>query len=134
MARRTSNTDKRRTGTDRPSRERPEPEPSEAILLPPGHLSDAAQDVWRRKAPELAAEGLLGSLDRENFGLWCTLQARVEERTRKGEDLGRDLLLSYRALSNCFGLNPDARSKLGLAKTKPPDFSTNKFAQVRKGR
>lgn len=119
MPRRTSNEAKRLAGTFKPSRERPEPEPIEAELLPPAHLSDAAKAYWRRKAPELQRLGLLMPIDVEAFGLLCAIQVHIDELIANGRMPGRDLMVSYRALINQFGLTPDARARLAWTPPKP---------------
>lgn len=120
MPRRTSNTAKRRRGTDKPSRDRPDAEPFGPPIVPPGYLSDDGLRVWKLKAPGLQEKGLLTPLDVDSFGLLCEIQAVIQDGYKAGKLPGRDILVSYRALCNAFGLTPDARTKMALEKLKPP--------------
>lgn len=119
--RRKTTTEKRARGTDRADRERDAQGTYGAEIMPPGYLSKEALAIWRKKAPALRDEGLLTNLDIESFALWCHMQAELERMMRSGEVPGRDFLAHYRPLSNQFGLNPDARNKMGMPRPGKPD-------------
>lgn len=128
MTRRKPTSQKLATGTYRPERDR-SLAPVDADLMPPGYLGTDALRIWRLKAPGLQAEGLLTPLDLDNFALWCQLQSHVETCIREGSVPSRDTLTHYRGLSAAFGLNPDARSKLGHAGPRAPE-PENPFAML----
>jgi len=63
-----------------------EPQPPKASLSPPGNLNDRAIEEWKRVAPELAAVGLLTSIDRVALAQYCLAYSRwyeAEEQLRQ---------------------------------------------------
>ena len=130
MPRRKSIANKKLTGTYRKDRagemEAPVIEP-----MMPMHLPERAQQIWRTKAPGLVEAGLLSQFDGETFGLYCVLAAHLEECYECGEIPSRDVMAHYRPMSKAFGLDPDARSKIGIKDPVPK--KDNPFARLPRG-
>ncbi|MFA5162100.1 MAG: phage terminase small subunit P27 family [Elusimicrobiales bacterium] len=64
---------KRKTGTLKRCRTNPaEPRPGPASSAPPEFLDDEAKAKWRELFPELSALGVVSSIDRDLFMLYCS--------------------------------------------------------------
>jgi len=64
---------KRKTGTLKKCRTNPaEPKPGPADSEPPEFLDDEAKAKWRELFPELSALGVISSIDRDLFMLYCS--------------------------------------------------------------
>ena len=50
---------------------RGEPLPTQSAIVPPVQLSDGAQKVWNRLAPDLIDKGCLTSWDVDMFAVFC---------------------------------------------------------------
>ena len=129
MPRRKSPRDKKLSGTYRTDREGVIDAPAIEPMMPK-HLPERAQQIWRTKARGLVEAGLLSQLDGETFGLYCVLAAHLEECYEKGVLPSRDVMTHYRPMAKSFGLDPDARSKLGIKEPRPK--KDNPFAAIRR--
>lgn len=69
-----------------------EPAVASEIPRPPQYLSKAARREWRHVAPLLRASGLIAMQDREAFGRWCTLVAKVADYEKRLEREGAVLV------------------------------------------
>ena len=97
----------------------------------PTELSAVAKREWRRIAPELAALGLLASIDRTALALYCDAYARWVEAIRAVEEFGVvikshtgfPMQSPYLAIANKageqirlllaeFGMSPASRSRV----------------------
>lgn len=115
MATKRTDARKRVMGTYRADRDRETADAPRLEPLMPEHLPEAARRIWRKKASALLEAGLLSSLDTETFGLYCVLAARLEADYAAGETPSRDLMTHFRPLAKAFGLDPEARSRIGVA-------------------
>lgn len=113
-----------------------EPQPSLGPLEPPCELSEEAEAIWRRLAPDLGRAGVLTPWDLDQFVRCC--EAIVDaRRARKMLEAGllvrgrrdgmvanptwriyREADAQQRAWAQEFGLTPSARSRLEVA-TEP---------------
>lgn len=58
---------------------RNEPLPTEAAIVPPVQLSEGAQKVWDRLAPDLSDKGVLTAWDCDAFLIYCDAAATYYE-------------------------------------------------------
>jgi P27 family predicted phage terminase small subunit len=58
---------------------REEPIPSEAAIVPPVELPEAAQAIWNRLAPDLIARRVLTAWDCDSFSVYCRAVALFNE-------------------------------------------------------
>lgn len=111
-----------------------EPQPNDIASLPvppaPAHLSDLAQEEWRRIARELVRLGLLRQLDATAFEIRCELYATLRRArntlVREGETyehngvvrqrpevkIAQDCIRQMRHYDSEFGLTPAARARV----------------------
>ena len=113
----------------------PRPEPSTPSC--PDHLTEAAQDEWKRIVPELERLGLLTQLDRAALGLYCVAYGRWAEAEKQAAVLGMVVKTKagsliqnpYLGIANRaakqmhellveFGMSPSSRTRVSV--TKPP--------------
>lgn len=117
---------------------RNEPLPSEDAIVPPVQLSDGAQKVWDRLAPDLIDKGVLRAWDVDMFVVFCDAVAGYHEaRALMGSEyvtkgsvrdtavksafwrIQRDCAETMRTVGAKFGLTPSDRAGLDLADTTP---------------
>ena len=109
------------------------------VSAPPKELSRAARAIWRRLAPQLARQGRLTPLDRDQFALYCDALAKLwiasldldvgllvpgrrdPLRTTPVWKVYRELLATCRALGAEFGLTPGTRVRLASADAPMPE-------------
>jgi P27 family predicted phage terminase small subunit len=115
-----------------------EPQPRNAIPSCPSHLDRVARKEWRRAIRELAAVGLVSTLDRAALAIYCEAYARwvdASDHIRKfgvivKSPAGYPMPSPYLAILNKaieqmrtfiveFGMTPSSRSRLTIA--KPPE-------------
>jgi phage terminase small subunit len=122
-------------GRRRLNPDEPKPEPLES-LKPPAWLTPEAAAIWREDAPHVHQLGLLTRLDRRQFGVYCTHQARWQALSANGADdhtsiglLRREAEVVQR-LAARFGLDPASRTAL---KVESPTTADPLLAFVRNG-
>ena len=110
------------------------------IPLPPDFLSEEALKEWNRIAPKLYEAGLLTSMDRTAFAIYC--QAYGRYRQALSEMQGQELVISTKAgnqvrnpllriadqaaelllkVAKQFGMTPASRSKVSAKQKKTKD-------------
>ena len=134
-------------GTLRPGRRNPnEPRVTVAIPKCPPHLSDEAKREWRRTSKELAAMGLLATIDRGALALYCEAWGRwveAEEALKKfgvvlkspnGYPLQSPYLAiankameQMRALLSEFGMSPSSRARVHAIPPPPEDSALERL-------
>jgi phage terminase small subunit len=104
----------------------PKPQPLESIEPPAWRTAEAAA-IWREDAPHVHQLGLLTRLDRRQFGVYRTHQARWQALCAKGADdhttiglLRREAEVVQR-LAARFGLDPASRTALKVETPKAAD-------------
>jgi P27 family predicted phage terminase small subunit len=115
---------------------RNEPLPSESTIAPPVELSEGAQQIWNRLAPDLINQKCLSSWDVDMFVIFCDAAATYHDARRamgsdyvtKGSVPGttvksalwrimRDSADTMRTIGAKFGLTPSDRAGINLEKT-----------------
>jgi P27 family predicted phage terminase small subunit len=115
-----------------------EPQPRNVIPSCPSHLDRVARKEWRRAIRELAALGLVTTLDRAALAIYCEAYARWvlgSDRIRKfgaivKSPAGYPVQSPYLAMLNKaieqmrtfiveFGMTPSSRARVTIA--KPPE-------------
>lgn len=115
-----------------------EPKPPVAAPEPPAHLSDEAQEEWKRLMPLLIELKLMSPLDRAAFAAYCQAWGRHVEAERQIERDGAVaeasngclmvhpwVTISKQAVDQMsrfmaeFGLTPSARGRMHIE--TPPD-------------
>jgi P27 family predicted phage terminase small subunit len=113
---------------------RGEPLPAESTIVPPVPLSEGAQKVWDRLAPDLIAQGVLSAWDTDIFVIFCDAASTYHEvRKLIGSDyvakgsvkdttvksplwrIMQDAAETMRAVGSKFGLTPSDRAGLDVA-------------------
>lgn len=105
---------------------RKEPKPSDATVTPPFKLTQKAQEVWNRLAPDLVRKRVLTHWDVDAFAEFCeaVVILRVKRRAarRKAEVGGPSPMGEYKAavgivtmLGSRYGLTPSDRAKITLS-------------------
>jgi P27 family predicted phage terminase small subunit len=108
------------------------PLPAETAIVPPVELTDEAQRVWDRLAPDLIRTGVLSAWDVDLFAVYVDAVATYFEcRAAMGSDLAitgskgtavksplwrimRDCEHSMKSIGSRFGLTPSDRAGLDL--------------------
>jgi P27 family predicted phage terminase small subunit len=116
---------------------RNEPMPAEGETLPPVPLSDGAQKVWNRLAPDLEAKGCLSTWDLDMFAVYCNAAATYYEVSERigseyvSEGSAKNTVVSplWRVLKDAaetmrvvgakFGLTPSDRAGLDTSENVP---------------
>jgi len=113
-------------GRRRLNPDEPQPAPLDS-LEPPAWLTPDAAAIWREDAPHVHGLGLLTRLDRRQFGVYCTHQARWQALCEKGAEdhttiglLRREAEVVQR-LATRFGLDPASRTALKVEAPKATD-------------
>ena len=109
------------------------------IPLPPDFLSEEALKEWNRIAPKLYEAGLLTSMDRTAFAVYCLAYGRYRQAlskmqenfvivTKAGNEVRNPLLRVADAaaeqvlkIAKQFGMTPASRSKVLAKKMKAKD-------------
>ena len=118
---------------------RNEPLPAESTIVPPVQLSEDAQAVWDRLAPDLIDKGCLTSWDVDMFTIYCDAAATYHEcrramgseYTTKGSvrdttvksplwRIMKDSADTMRTIGAKFGLTPSDRAGIDVAEQTPP--------------
>ena len=127
---------KKLRGTYRPDRAQdgevfPDPPPD---LSSPPWLSERAREKWNQMAPMLVDQGLLTACDLDTLALYCSTWDRwrgaAENLDREGSTttaqsgyqqisphytIAKNSLAELRALADRLGLNPSARTRIGVS-------------------
>ena len=140
---------KKLQGTYRPDRDSAdEPTPS-GHADPPDVLTAAALAEWERLAPELESLGLLTSIDRAVFAVYCQGWADYNKLTEQLNDMAswtwesekgyrqvvpeismrKEAWTRIKEAGAKLGLDPSSRSGLNVA---PKEKRKNKFAELRR--
>jgi P27 family predicted phage terminase small subunit len=118
---------------------RNEPLPTESTITPPSPLSDGAQAIWDRLAPDLIDKGVLTAWDVDAFTVYCDAAALYYEcRALMGTAYSvqgsvKNFVVNphYRIMRDCsetmarigarFGLTPSDRAGIDIsARTETP--------------
>lgn len=118
---------------------RGEPTPTDSsAIVPPVQLSEGAQKVWDRLAPDLIDKSVLTSWDVDMFTIYCDAAATFHEaRAALGSDftvkgsvkdttvksplwrIMRDCEATMRAIGGRFGLTPSDRAGIDVTENAP---------------
>lgn len=125
---------------------RNEPLPAESAVLPPMALSEGAQKVWDRLAPDLIDKGVLSAWDVDIFAVFCDVAALYHEcRALMGSgyvSMGsvkdtwvrspywrvmRDCIETMAKIGGRFGLTPADRAGLDVSSDTGPEFGAERI-------
>lgn len=116
---------------------RNEPLPSEGEIAPPVQLSEGAQRVWNRLAPDLIDKGVLSAWDTDMFCVFCKAAATFyevseqigSEYTTAGStkntvknplwQIMKEASETMRVVGAKFGLTPSDRAGLDTSENVP---------------
>ena len=117
---------------------RNEPLPAESAIVPPVQLSEGAQAVWDRLAPDLIKKGCLSNWDLDLFIVYCDATATYHEcRRAMGGDytvkgsvkdttvksplwrVMKDSSDTMRSIGAKFGLTPSDRAGIDVSERAP---------------
>jgi P27 family predicted phage terminase small subunit len=110
------------------------PETPQTVPDPPGFLTQAAAEEWRRIAPELHRLGLLSALDVtplaaycQAFATWCeateAADRRAPDERRVLAGIARDAARDMVRYAKLFGATPSSRSAVaGVAPQQNSKF------------
>ena len=121
---------------------RNEPTPTETAVTPAMPLSDGAQHIWDRLAPNLIDKGCLTAWDADVFTVFCDVAATYyETRAQLGTSytvkgsvsvvvnplwrIMRDCAETMARLGARFGLTPSDRAGINIETTEPRKYSRN---------
>jgi P27 family predicted phage terminase small subunit len=118
---------------------RDEPLPSDGLIVPPVQLTEAAQAIWNRLAPDMIAKRILTAWDVDEFANGCRMQAILNDALLEVETapalvssgsnnnlvmnpairIVTSLEASLRSIWSRFGLSPADRATLRIDHSGP---------------